>query len=169
VIYYRHLHPKWQSNIVSKLLTTFPKIQFILTTHNPMTVLDRNEDEITVIKEIDGKLVSQKGNGTKKIDVGTVLLNYFGVKSLVGKEMQENLVEFTALKLKDELSIENEKRLCELEEKLDETVATNFIYNKGYFNFLKFLKTHKDIDFEDIDDLSDEEMNNLLSDFEKSL
>jgi tetratricopeptide (TPR) repeat protein len=165
----RHLHPKWQSNIVSKLLTTFPKIQFILTTHNPMTILDRSEDEITVIKEVDGKLVSQKSNGTKKIDVGTVLLKYFGVKSLVGKEMQENLVEFTALKLRDKLSAEDEKRLSELEEKLNETVATNFIYNKGYFKFLKFLKTHKDIDFNDIDDLSDEEMDSLLSDFEKSL
>jgi tetratricopeptide (TPR) repeat protein len=165
----RHLHPKWQSNIVSKLLTTFPKIQFILTTHNPMTILDRSEDEITVIKEVDGKLVSQKSNGTKKIDVGTVLLKYFGVKSLVGKEMQDNLVEFTALKLKDALSVEDEKRLSELEEKLDETVATNFIYNKGYFKFLKFIKTHEDIDFEEIDDLSDEEMNSLLSDFEKSL
>jgi tetratricopeptide (TPR) repeat protein len=165
----RHLHPKWQSDIVSKLLTTFPKIQFILTTHNPMTILDRSEDEITVIKEVDGKLVSQKGNGTKKIDVGTVLLKYFGVKSLVGKEMQENLVEFTALKLKDELLAEDEKRLSELEEKLDETVATNFIYNKGYLKFLKFIKTHEDIDFEEIDDLSDEEMNSLLSDFEKSL
>jgi len=165
----RHLHPKWQSNIVSKLLTTFPKIQFILTTHNPMTILDRSEDEITVIKEVDGKLVSQKGNGTKKIDVGTVLLKYFGVKSLVGKEMQDNLVEFTALKLKDKLSAEDETRLLELEEKLDETVATNFIYNKGYFKFLKFLKTYEDIDFEELDDLSDEEMNSLLSDFEKSL
>ena len=34
----RHLHPIWQRNFLSKLKTTFPKIQFILTTHNPFSL-----------------------------------------------------------------------------------------------------------------------------------
>ncbi len=165
----RHLHPKWQSNIVSRLSDIFPKIQFILTTHNPMTILDRNEDEITIIKEVDGKLISEKGNGTKKIDVGTILLKYFGVESLVGQDMQDDLTKYTKLKLQDELSEDEERELDLLTEELDETVATNFIYNKGYFKFLKFLKVNKDIDFEELNNLSDDEIDELLGDFEKSL
>ena len=165
----RHLHPKWQSSVVSKLREKFPKIQFILTTHNPMSILDREADQITTIKEIDGKLTAVKDKGTKNIDVGTVLLKYFGVKALVGETMQKNLKNFTRLKLKDDLTEDEEKKFEELKDTLDETVATNFIYNNGYFRFLKFAKTHQDIDFDNMDDLSDEELDELLSDFEESL
>lgn len=33
-----HLHPKWQRQIVRNLTTTFPKCQFIATTHSPQVV-----------------------------------------------------------------------------------------------------------------------------------
>lgn len=33
-----HLHPKWQKSIVENLLLTFPKCQFIATTHSPLIV-----------------------------------------------------------------------------------------------------------------------------------
>ncbi|MCP4551826.1 MAG: hypothetical protein GY834_07255 [Bacteroidetes bacterium] len=59
-----------------------------------------------MIKEIDGKLTAIKDKETKNIDVGTVLLKYFGVKSLVAETVQKNLKQFTKLKLKDELSID---------------------------------------------------------------
>jgi predicted ATP-binding protein involved in virulence len=34
-----HLHPKWQYSFMQKLRTTFPLIQFIVTTHSPTTLL----------------------------------------------------------------------------------------------------------------------------------
>jgi predicted ATP-binding protein involved in virulence len=33
-----HLHPKWQREVVSRLMDTFPNIQFIATTHSPFIV-----------------------------------------------------------------------------------------------------------------------------------
>ena len=33
-----HLHPKWQRTVVEHLQTTFPKIQFITTTHSPFVI-----------------------------------------------------------------------------------------------------------------------------------
>lgn len=33
-----HLHPKWQRQIVQKLETTFPRCQFIATTHSPQVI-----------------------------------------------------------------------------------------------------------------------------------
>ncbi|KIM07235.1 MAG: hypothetical protein KU38_10920 [Sulfurovum sp. FS08-3] len=165
----RHLHPKWQSNLVTKLTTIFPYIQFILTTHNPMSVLGREANEITIIKEEDKELKAIKKSGTKNIDAGTVLVKYFGV-NLVSNVMHDNLKRFTQLKLKNqELSEEETKEFAKLEEDLSETVATNFIYNNGYFKFLKFAKTHQDIDFDELDELSEEELDRLLSDFEESL
>lgn len=33
-----HLHPKWQRRVVDDLLRTFPKIQFVATTHSPFII-----------------------------------------------------------------------------------------------------------------------------------
>jgi predicted ATP-binding protein involved in virulence len=33
-----HLHPKWQRQVVSDLLTTFPCMQFVATTHSPFVI-----------------------------------------------------------------------------------------------------------------------------------
>ncbi len=53
-----HLHPKWQRNVVSKLVEVFPNCQFILSTHSPHVInhvqpenlflLDQTFDGITV-------------------------------------------------------------------------------------------------------------------------
>lgn len=41
-----HLHPKWQRHIVDDLKRTFPKIQFIVTTHSPFIVQSLKADEV---------------------------------------------------------------------------------------------------------------------------
>lgn len=33
-----HLHPKWQRRVVTDLLRTFPRIQFVATTHSPFVI-----------------------------------------------------------------------------------------------------------------------------------
>jgi hypothetical protein len=37
-----HLHPIWQHRIISDLLRTFPKTQFIITTHSPYIISSIN-------------------------------------------------------------------------------------------------------------------------------
>ena len=51
-----HLHPKWQHNLIDKLVRTFPNVQFILTTHSPLIVSDRAD--ILVYLLDDGNLRS---------------------------------------------------------------------------------------------------------------
>lgn len=41
-----HLHPKWQRHIVEDLKRTFPKIQFIVTTHSPFIVQSLKREEV---------------------------------------------------------------------------------------------------------------------------
>ena len=41
-----HLHPKWERNLVKKLRTWFPKIQFFFTTHSPTMLLSASRDAI---------------------------------------------------------------------------------------------------------------------------
>lgn len=41
-----HLHPKWEYDLVKKLRQWFPKIQFIFTTHSPITILGASKDAV---------------------------------------------------------------------------------------------------------------------------
>jgi len=41
-----HLHPQWQKEIVKKLRGTFPKLQFIATTHSPFIIQEMDEGEL---------------------------------------------------------------------------------------------------------------------------
>jgi predicted ATP-binding protein involved in virulence len=46
-----HLHPEWQKKIVNDLMTAFPLIQFIVTTHAPLVVGSLKKGEIFCIKD----------------------------------------------------------------------------------------------------------------------
>lgn len=46
-----HLHPKWQRHIIDDLKKTFPKIQFIVTTHSPFIVQSLKAEEVINLDE----------------------------------------------------------------------------------------------------------------------
>jgi hypothetical protein len=46
-----HLHPTWQQKIVALLRDRFPRVQFILTAHNPIVVAGCLEDEVSVLRK----------------------------------------------------------------------------------------------------------------------
>lgn len=46
-----HLHPQWQRTIVENLTKTFPKCQFIATTHSPQIIPSVEPENILLIKE----------------------------------------------------------------------------------------------------------------------
>ena len=46
-----HLHPKWQRAIVGNLTKTFPKCQFITTTHSPQVIGEVERDRIQIITD----------------------------------------------------------------------------------------------------------------------
>ena len=46
-----HLHPKWQREIVHKLTETFPRCQFIATTHSPQVIGEVEPDRIQIISD----------------------------------------------------------------------------------------------------------------------
>ncbi len=51
-----HLHPTWQRRIVRNLSETFPKCQFIATTHSPQIVGEVPHDRVQIIA--DGEVFS---------------------------------------------------------------------------------------------------------------
>ncbi|MEX1040848.1 MAG: AAA family ATPase [Pirellulaceae bacterium] len=46
-----HLHPRWQRRVVQDLKSTFPKIQFVCTTHSPQIIGELPPDEIRLLHQ----------------------------------------------------------------------------------------------------------------------
>ncbi|WP_349829340.1 AAA family ATPase [Brevibacterium litoralis] len=44
-----HLHPVWQQQIVPQLLRTFPRVQFVLTTHSPQVIGTVDPERIRIL------------------------------------------------------------------------------------------------------------------------
>lgn len=44
-----HLHPQWQWKVINALVTTFPKIQFIATTHSPIVLASNDQCNVIII------------------------------------------------------------------------------------------------------------------------
>ena len=44
-----HLHPGWQRRVVKNLVETFPKCQFIATTHSPQVIGEVDHDRIHIV------------------------------------------------------------------------------------------------------------------------
>lgn len=46
-----HLHPRWQRRVVQDLKSTFPRIQFVCTTHSPQIIGELPPDEIRLLDQ----------------------------------------------------------------------------------------------------------------------
>jgi predicted ATP-binding protein involved in virulence len=62
-----HLHPDWQRTIIKRLIDTFPKCQFILTTHSPQVL---GEVEARCIRYLD------RDKNTNKIYIDEIEQSY---------------------------------------------------------------------------------------------
>jgi predicted ATP-binding protein involved in virulence len=45
-----YLHPKWQRNLLKVLVDSFPKVQFIVTTHSPQVVMNLKKENVIRIE-----------------------------------------------------------------------------------------------------------------------
>lgn len=55
-----HLHPEWQSKIISILTKTFPKAQFFITTHSPHVIQTAAPSQVIPLEEIEVGVLRKK-------------------------------------------------------------------------------------------------------------
>lgn len=74
-----HLHPTWQREVIEKLRTTFPRVQFVVTTHSPFVIQSVHSGAELVLLDaqpldkLDNKgieEISRSIMGVKRPDVG---------------------------------------------------------------------------------------------------
>lgn len=139
-----HLHPKWQWRIVSALKSTFPNVQFIVTTHSPLVISSsQNENLIYMDATRDGISIKQEESfkGWQVNDVLTHVMDSTERDPDTIKMLKQ--LEFLAYKrLKKEATeadiAQYEKLRAELSALLPETDLS--IDMAGYYSFAENLK-----------------------------
>ncbi|MDR2353603.1 MAG: AAA family ATPase [Deltaproteobacteria bacterium] len=69
-----HLHPKWQQKVLPSLLNTFPKTQFIVTTHSPQVLTSIKPKNILILHKSNPQTVKADTFGAKSSDVMKYIL-----------------------------------------------------------------------------------------------
>lgn len=115
-----HLHPRWNIEIVSRLRKAFPKIQFITTTHNPLTLRGLKENEVCVLKKIDNKtVIMQDLPVQKEMKIEEMLTsNYFGLYD-TNPEVNIYFEEYYKLLTNPEPNFKEQEKINKLKLKLE--------------------------------------------------
>lgn len=75
-----HLHPQWQQQLLSQLQSTFPKLQFIVTSHSEQVVSTVHRDQVRIL-EPDTGIAPQPDGETYAGRSNQVLERVFAVES----------------------------------------------------------------------------------------
>lgn len=89
-----HLHPTWQVGFIPALKQTFPRLQFVVTTHSPMLLAGLEADEVVVLEEDSqtGDVIKRHEERPPKLLTATQLLErYFSIDKLYPVNLAEKL------------------------------------------------------------------------------
>lgn len=68
-----HLHPNWQRHVVRDLRRTFPKVQFIATTHSPQIVSEVQPECLMTLARRGDRITVEKGTQAYGLDTNWIL------------------------------------------------------------------------------------------------
>ncbi|MFO0562047.1 MAG: AAA family ATPase [Polyangiales bacterium] len=118
-----HLHPLWQMRIIDEVRKLFPKLSFIVTTHNPLTVHGARPGEVFVLRREPANetsktatVVIEQRDIRPGSDIDRVLFDLFGVKDTLDSTTRALLDKHLQL-LRSGAQRDDPKRL-ELEERI---------------------------------------------------
>ncbi|MCU0125032.1 AAA family ATPase [Pseudomonas vlassakiae] len=121
-----HLHPRWKMRIIQRLREVFPRLQFIATSHEPLTLLGLERDEVAVLKRsLDGsvKIITAETDdlpSPRHMKVGQLLTSeYFGLHSAEDLETDMLFEEYYELLAMQDRDPAETLRLDELREELE--------------------------------------------------
>ncbi|WP_373077468.1 AAA family ATPase [Fusobacterium varium] len=116
-----HLHPSWQSKIIKVLTETFPKIQFIFTTHSPSVISNILNENILVLDNLEIYKLNDKTYGR---DIESIVREVMRTE-VRPQEIVKKLKEFN--ELLDDGKIEDARKLLKSLEEILGQNDTNII------------------------------------------
>lgn len=119
-----HLHPQWQREIVEKLRRTFPRIQFILTTHSPFVVQTLRQGELRLLGEsLDDETLQDPGEYANR-GLEEVATKVMGIEepNIVPRYTQMLDAAREYYQLLETAQLGDDQQLIEIKARLDELV-----------------------------------------------
>lgn len=119
-----HLHPRWKMEVIERLRGTFPKIQFIITTHEPLCLRGIIDNEVVVLRRDEENAIVAITDlpSPSSLRVDQLLTSkYFGLNSTMDAKTEADFNEYYQLlaKGKSERNKDDIKRIKELKEKIE--------------------------------------------------
>jgi predicted ATP-binding protein involved in virulence len=94
-----HLHPEWQGKVCSVLTKTFPKAQFIISTHSPHVIQTAEANEVIALSGENGHLEKRTIDiapyGFKGWTVEEILTDVMGMKDVRTETYREVYTKFS--------------------------------------------------------------------------
>lgn len=114
-----HLHPRWRMEVVSRLRKAFPKIRFVVTTHEPLCLRGLIAGEAVVLTKNEDKEIIALADlpDPSELRIDQILTSdFFGLKSTIDPETEKLFEEYyTILALDDQdRNDEQKRRILEL-------------------------------------------------------
>jgi len=86
-----HLHPMWQLRIIDDVRRLFPRMSFVVTTHNPLALQGARAGEVYVVRREGAKIELVQRDIRPGQDVDRVLFEQFGVEHTLDRPTRELL------------------------------------------------------------------------------
>lgn len=104
-----HLHPALQAETLGRISSTFPNLQFIVTTHSPLLINGLQKEQLYLLTEDDegNRFVHHPEEDAVGIGADGILLDIFGLSTTMDKstkEQQERYMQLVKKREKEELS-----------------------------------------------------------------
>lgn len=128
-----HLHPNWQWRVVDALKNTFPKVQFIATTHSPIIIASCKEEKLITLQLEDIFLDKPSeivpGKTVKGWMVDSVLKQHMNTENRDPETVEKlkHLSELAKLKLSGDMNNTARKEYEELIDELSEVLPEDDI------------------------------------------
>lgn len=74
-----HLHPGWQRKLIANFRRTFPKTQFIFSTHSPQMIGHVEPKNMWLFKRVNNEVVAYRPDKSLGMDSNSILLQHLGV------------------------------------------------------------------------------------------
>ena len=108
-----HLHPRWQIDIISRTRKLLPKMSFIVTTHNPLTLVGAKASEIRILVRENGRVLAKTEEETPMLLTGGQLYDrYFGIDDIYPDGLGKDLHRYSFL---SGFAMRNDAEQAELE------------------------------------------------------
>lgn len=93
-----HLHPRWQIEIITRTRRLLPQMSFVVTTHNPLTLVGAKAEEIWVLSTEDGRVKATCGVETPMLLTGgQIYRRYFGIEDIYPDGLGRSLQRYSFL------------------------------------------------------------------------